>query len=239
MHGGKDSVILALISRTNFSRKNLRALCALYKAPNKAPNQALNKDGVMASIQKQYGEAIRRPLPGISQAVAMGGALAIACLISYALIANLLTQAYFVSQNDGVLGGMWGVAATVFVYRLSYQQRLTVALSRMAPTLLSFVLCLVYLLIFPFSAWGMAALIGLGATVLTLLGRPEDIITTGIATAVMMVVAGISPQHAWIQPILRLVDTFVGIGVGVAAARISLIITTDIDLSKLKGSAVP
>ena len=95
------------------------------------------------------------------------------------------------------------------------------ALSRMAATLLSFVLCLVYLLIFPFSPWGMAALIGIGVIILTLLGRSEDIITT-ITTAVVMVVAGISPRHAWQQPILRLVDTAVGIGVGIAAAWISL-----------------
>jgi hypothetical protein len=73
----------------------------------------------------------------------------------------------------------------------------------------------------------MAALIGIGAIVLTLLGRSEDIITTGITTAVVMVVAGISPEHAWKQPILRLVDTAVGIGVGVAAAWISLSISGD------------
>ena len=192
----------------------------------------------MASIQTQDGKAIRHPLPNISHAVGVGGMLAIACLLSYALIAHLLSQAYFVSQDDGPLGGMWAVVATVFVYRLSYQQRLSAALSRMAPTLLSFVLCLVYLLIFPFSAWGMAALIGMGAVVLTLLGRSEDITTTGITTAVLMVVAGISPQHAWIQPILRLVDTGVGIGVGIVAARVGLIITSVIDFTKLKGSAV-
>ena len=192
----------------------------------------------MASIQKQDSEVTRRPLASTGQAVAMGGALAIACFISYALITHLLPQAYFVSQDDGPLGGMWAVVATVFVYRLSYQQHLSAALSRMAATLLSFVLCLAYLLIFPFSAWGMAALIGIGAIVLARLGRPDDIITAGITTAVVMVVAGISPRHAWIQPILRLVDTGVGIGVGIVAAWISLIMTSDIDLTKLKGSAV-
>jgi uncharacterized membrane protein YccC len=219
----------------NFSSNVVRALCAL----NQAMNKALKRDAVMASTQKQDGEAIRRPLPGISHAVAVGGALAIACFISYTLITRLLTQAYFVSQDDGLLGGMWAVVATVFVYRLSYQESRRAALSRIAATLLSFVLCLLYLLILPFSAWGMAALIGIGTIVLTLLGRPEDVITTGITTAVVMVVAGISPQHAWIEPILRLVDTVVGIGVGIVAARISLIITSDIDLTKLKGNAVP
>jgi uncharacterized membrane protein YgaE (UPF0421/DUF939 family) len=83
----------------------------------------------------------------------------------------------------------------------------------------------------------MAVLIGIGTIVLTLLGRPEDIITSGITTAVVMIVAGISPRHAWIQSILRLVDTVVGIGVGIVAGRISLMITSDIDLTKLKGNA--
>lgn len=172
---------------------------------------------VMAPTQKQYGKVI-----SMSQAVATGGVLAISCFISYSVITHILTRAYFVSRGDDLLGGMWAVAATIFVYRETYQQSVRSALSRMAATLLSFVLCLAYLLIFTFSPWGMAALIGISAIILTLLGRSEDIITTGITTAVVMVVAGISPQHAWIQPILRLVDTIVGVGVGIAAAWISL-----------------
>ena len=178
---------------------------------------ALNQDGVMAATQKQDGKAI-----SIRRAVGTGCALAISCFISYALITHILTRAYFVSRDDDLLGGMWAVAATIFVYRQSYQQSVRAALSRMAATLLSFVLCLIYLLLFPFSPWGMAALIGIGAIALTLVGRSEDVITTGITTAVVMVVACISPQHAWQQPILRLVDTVVGVGVGIAAAWISL-----------------
>jgi len=102
----------------------------------------------------------------------------------------------------------------------------------MAATLLSFVLCLVYLLILPFHAWGMAALIGIGTIALSLLGRSEDIITAGITTAVVMVVAGISPQHAWKQPLLRLVDTLVGVGVGIVAAWISLTIGSKVNLQR-------
>jgi uncharacterized YccA/Bax inhibitor family protein len=56
---------------------------------------------------------------------------------------------------------------------------------------------------------------------MSLLDRPDDIITTGITTAVVMVVAAISPNHAWKQPILRMVDTIVGVAVGVVGARIS------------------
>ena len=53
-----------------------------------------------------------------------------------------------------------------------------------------------------------------------LLGRREDIVTTGITTAVVMVVAAMSPHDAWQQPLLRLVDTIVGIAVGIGCMRI-------------------
>jgi uncharacterized membrane protein YoaK (UPF0700 family) len=80
----------------------------------------------------------------------------------------------------------------------------------------------IYLLFFPFHLWGLATLIGVGSVAVSLLRRPDDIITTGITTAVVMVVAAISPDHAWKQPILRVVDTIVGVAVGVAGAWISL-----------------
>jgi len=51
---------------------------------------------------------------------------------------------------------------------------------------------------------------------MALLGRREDIVTAGITTAVVMVVAAMSPMDAWQQPLLRLADTMVGIAVGVA-----------------------
>ena len=67
-----------------------------------------------------------------------------------------------------------------------------------------------------FTPVGMAALIALGTLVMALLGRREDIVTVGITTAVVMVVAAMSPVDAWQQPLLRLADTMVGIAVGVA-----------------------
>jgi uncharacterized membrane protein YccC len=75
-----------------------------------------------------------------------------------------------------------------------------------------------YLLILPFHAWGLALLIGIGTLVMMLAGRSEDVVTTAITTAVVMVAAAVSPKHAWEQPILRLFDTAVGIAVGLAAA---------------------
>ena len=87
---------------------------------------------------------------------------------------------------------------------------------------MSFALCLVYLLVFPFRLWGLVVLVAVGAIVLDLIGRSEDMITASITTAVVLVVAGISPEHAWKQPILRLIDTAVGIVVGIAGGWIAL-----------------
>ena len=74
------------------------------------------------------------------------------------------------------------------------------------------------LFVLSFHPWALALLIGIGALVMTLIGRPEDVATTGITTTVVLIVAVISPRVAWQQPILRLVDTAVGTSVGLAAA---------------------
>jgi hypothetical protein len=62
----------------------------------------------------------------------------------------------------------------------------------------------------------MAALILIGIVAVALLGRRGDIVTAGIKTAVVMVVAAMTPKGARQQPLLRLVDTAVAIIVGVA-----------------------
>jgi uncharacterized membrane protein YccC len=67
----------------------------------------------------------------------------------------------------------------------------------------------------------MAALLGIGTLVMMLLNRRGDIVTTGITTAVVMVVAGMNPANASHQPLLRLIDTVVGIAVGVACKWIA------------------
>ena len=142
-----------------------------------------------------------------------------AALVSYELTTRVLTNAIS-SRDDQMLGGMWSVAATLFVCRQSYMESVSASLSRIAATLVSFILCLGYLLFFPFSPCGMAALVAIGAVIMIMIGRPGDVITASITTAVVMVVAGITPQHAWRQPILRLFDTLIGTGVGITAAWI-------------------
>ena len=146
------------------------------------------------------------------------GVLAIACLVTYWLATYVLSRIHSVSRADDMLGGLWAVIATVFVCRFSYDQSTTAAVSRVAATSVSFVLCLIYLIFLPFHAWALAVLIGASALVATLIGRPGDAITAGITTAVVMVVAAVSPHDAWQQPILRFADTVIGVAVGVGAA---------------------
>ena len=139
--------------------------------------------------------------------------MSIACAISYWIITYGLAP--FVDRASDLLGGMWAAVATVFVFRDTRANSVSAGFSRLIATCVSFALCLLYLLLFPFQAVGMAALIGVGTVVMMLLGRREDIVTTGITTAVVMVVAAMSPHDAWQQPLLRLVDTVVGIAVGI------------------------
>jgi hypothetical protein len=172
----------------------------------------------MATTQQQDRNTPHGVSLQAGEVIIRGAILAIACTISYWLITRILANTYSISRDDDLLGGMWAVVATIFVYRFSHAESVRAALSRMAATSVSFALCLIYLLIFPFHVWGMAALIGIGTIVVTIMGRSDDTITTGITIAVVMVVAALSPHDAWRQPILRLVDTAVGVGVGVATA---------------------
>ena len=140
--------------------------------------------------------------------------MTIACVVSYWTITYALAR--FVDKPSDLLGGMWAVVATVFVFRETRLDSLSAGMARLIATCVSFALCEAYLLIFPFTAVGMAALIGIGTLVMMLVGRRGDIVTTAITTAVVMVVAAMSPQDAWQQPLLRFVDTVVGIAIGVS-----------------------
>jgi uncharacterized membrane protein YccC len=137
-----------------------------------------------------------------------------------------LARIHSVSRADDVLGGIWAVIATVFVYRTSYDGSATAALGRMAATLLSFFLCLIYLLVLPVSPVGLAAMIGVSGLAATLLGRPQDAVTASITTAIVLGVASLSPHDVWQEPILRLVDTALGTAVGLGTAWIALSLTT-------------
>jgi uncharacterized membrane protein YccC len=139
--------------------------------------------------------------------------MAIACAISYAITAQLLMR--FVDEPTTILGALFAVIATVFVFRESRAGSLSAGLARLIATCVSFAVCLPYLLICPVTGLGMAVAIGFGAIVMILLGQKEHIVTAGITIAVVLVVAGLSPHEAWRQPLLYLFGTLIGIGVGV------------------------
>jgi uncharacterized membrane protein YccC len=150
------------------------------------------------------------------------GILAAACLITYWLATRMLAHVYLLSRGDELIGGLWAVIATIFVLRDSYRHSMTAAVTRMAATAVSFVLCLIYLIFLPSDIWAMAALIGPSALAVTLIGRPGDALTAAITTAVIMGAAALSPHDAWRQPILRFADTVIGVAVGVGIAWLSL-----------------
>lgn len=139
--------------------------------------------------------------------------MAIACAIAYWIMTQALISV--INKDSDLLGGMWAAVAAVFVFRTTREDSWSAGVARLIATSVSFALCLLYLWFFPFTVAGMAALIGLGTLAMMLLDRRDDIVTTGITTVVVMVVAAISPQDAWHQPLLRLVDTVVGVGIGV------------------------
>ena len=186
--------------------------------------QTRTASGVSRDPMNHHSVAVSPAHPRVQVRAALADSclLALSCLISYWLATHILALAHSPSQADDLLGGMWAVIATVFVLRHSYSQSIAAALSRMAATLVSFVLCLAYLAFLPFHSWALAALIGLSALAVTLLGRPGDAVTAAITTAVVMVAAELAPHNAWQQPILRLADTAIGVVVGIVAAWIGL-----------------
>lgn len=138
----------------------------------------------------------------------------VACLITYWIITFGL--AHWVDRPSDLLGGMWAVIATIFVFRDTGADTISAGMARLIATCVSFAVCLPYLLLFPANSVGLAILLAIGSLIIIGLSRHDDIITTGITTTVVIVVAEISPQDAWQQPLLRLVDTVTGIAVGVA-----------------------
>lgn len=144
--------------------------------------------------------------------------LAAASLVSYWLIADVLSLLRTGSRTEDIIGGVWAAIAAIFVSKSSYQQSVAAAVSRVAGTSVSFVLCFVYLVFLPVHLWAFALLIGLSALAPTLAGRPADAPTAAITTAVLLGLAPLDPHRAWLQPPLRLADTVVGAIVGIAAA---------------------
>jgi uncharacterized membrane protein YgaE (UPF0421/DUF939 family) len=140
--------------------------------------------------------------------------IAVASLLTYFTMTSVLPR--LLDWTSSPVGVIWAVISTVFVFRDTRVHSLVAGQARLLATCVSFVLCLGYLLLFPFTAVGMAVLLVVGSLFMMLLGRRDEIGLTGITTIVVMVVAADQPHDAWHQPLLRLMDTVIGIAVGVA-----------------------
>jgi len=140
--------------------------------------------------------------------------MAIACLITYGVAAFLLPRS--VGWSSTPVGVLWAVISTVFVYKDTRAHSLAAGMSRLIATFASFALCQIYLSLLPPTAIGMAVLIAIGALLLIIVGRRDEMGLTAITIAVIMIVAASDPRDASQQPLLRLIDTIVGVAIGVA-----------------------
>ena len=134
---------------------------------------------------------------GMPHAIFHAFMLSILCAISYWLITYLLARAMSVSRDDNLLGRQVGGGSDhLRVYRNSRDTSFRAAISCLLATSLCFVLCFTSLLVFPYRLVGMVALIGIGAGTKSRINRPDELTTTAITTAVVMVVAALNPSSA-------------------------------------------
>jgi uncharacterized membrane protein YccC len=141
--------------------------------------------------------------------------MAVACLVAYWVALYAFGGGF--PKTSETIGAMWAAIAAAFVFRDSGAQAVSAGVARLRATCVSLVLCLIYLLVFPPTAVGMAVIVGAGTLVVSALHWRRDIFTTAITTIVVTVLAQLDPHNAWYQPVLRFLDTLLGIAVGIAA----------------------
>jgi uncharacterized membrane protein YccC len=152
----------------------------------------------------------------VAYAVAMG----LACLITYWIMMEIHDR-FGLGASSKVVGTLWAIVATIYVFRDTRANSLSASIGRIIATVVSFALCFIYLLLFPFTPVGLVAVLAGGTLIMMALGRRDEIGLTAVTTAVVMLVAAIDAQAAWQQPLLRLMDTLIGIAVGVACKWIA------------------
>jgi uncharacterized membrane protein YccC len=158
------------------------------------------------------GRATRRRILASRILYAVG--IAVACLVAYWTALYALASGF--PKSSDTIGAMWAAIAAAFVFRDSRAQAVSAGIARLRATCVSFVLCWIYLSFLPPTAVGMAVIIGAGTLIVSALGWRQDIITTAVTTIVVMVLAQLDPRNAWYQPVLRFLDTLLGIAIGIA-----------------------
>jgi uncharacterized membrane protein YccC len=144
--------------------------------------------------------------------------MALACLITYWIMTTIHSR---FSTSSEVVGTLWAIVSTVYVFRDTRAKSVSASIGRVIATLVSFALCFAYLLLFPFTPTGLVVVLASGTLTMMVLGRRDEIGLAGVTTAVVMLVAAVDVQDAWHQPLLRLMDTSIGIAVGVSCKWIA------------------
>lgn len=147
------------------------------------------------------------------------GFLAVATVVAWYLVTPLGHLLLGAQDADAELAGMWSVVGAAFVFSDSVRVSRHSFASRTIATLISSALCLLYLLVFPVTPWGIAGVVGLGAVVLSAGHLQAETVTTSITTAVVLVVADLDVTGAaWHEPLVRVGATVIGGAVGLTSA---------------------
>ena len=167
--------------------------------------------------------------------IAYSIAMPLACLISYWIMTRLLNPV--VGRDDTLLGGMWAAVAAAFVFRDTWSAALSASMGRLIATFASCVLCLALMLLARPTPLGMAVILAVGTLLLIAMNLRDDVITMAITSIVIMVVAIISPEDGPMQPVLRFIDTVVGIAVGLACHWVASLVEPRVTPSPTSGVA--
>jgi uncharacterized membrane protein YccC len=159
--------------------------------------------------------------------------LGVACVVTW-WASNVQFYGHF-NADTALLGSMWAVIATIFVLRENHARSLSAGLVRILATVSSAILCSLYFLLLPFSPIGLSVLVALSYLVANAFDRPDDAMTAGITITVVMVVGALNPEKAWLEPLLRLVDTLIGAAVAIAAAFLGKFLWSDSEASANDG----
>lgn len=141
------------------------------------------------------------------------------CVLVFWLTWNVIGSIAQESTQSRAVGTIWAVVSTIFVFHDTAADRRQLLERRIAATLLAFALCELYLLVLPFSIWGLGVMVALSGIAATLIGRPGDAGTAAITTAVILIASSLTqPNLVLFQPLLRLIDTILGAGINVLVA---------------------
>lgn len=120
---------------------------------------------------------------------------------------------------SSAIGGLWTVITGLLVLQSSRSETLSSAWLQLLGALIGAIISAAYLLIFPFSAVGMAVCIGFAVLLCQMLSVPSYGRLAGITVAVVLVVSSRFPtMNPLLNALLRFVKAAIGATLAVAVA---------------------